>query len=162
MYDRGTESLWSQAKNEAVVGQYTGTKLELINMRLIPFSALEKEHPEALVLSRETGHFRNYDIEPYSGYGLTEDLIFPVSVKDNRFPAKQIMYVVPTEKMSIVFEDARLKNSASTKIDGDNFTATREKDGIVVKRNGKTTPGYYEMWFSWATHHQEDGFVWKM
>lgn len=163
MYDRKTESLWSQARGEAVVGEYTGTGLSRMDMRLIEFGVLEEEHPSAQVLSRDTGFVRSYDIEPYSGYGLSDQLFFPVSVSDARFPTKEIMYVVPYEGVSYAFSDAELEGSAQLSLGDVELVAERESDGgITVTADGKLLPGYYEMWFSWATHHQEDGVVWKI
>ncbi len=162
MYDTKTESLWSQAKNEAVVGEYTGTKLSLIDMKLLEFEKLKELHPDARVLSRDTGFSRSYDIEPYSGYGLTDELYFPVSVSDKRYPAKKIMYVVPFGGNSYAFADDELSDVAELDANGVLLKAERVEDGIEVTADGEPIPGYYEMWFSWAIHHQDDGVVWNI
>ena len=46
---------------------------------------------------------------------------------------------------------------------GENKVTATIIDGEVIVKNasGKILPGYNEMWFSWATQHQKDGFVWK-
>ena len=162
MYDTETESLWSQAKNEAVVGTYAGTKLTVLSMRLLTFAALQEKHPDAAVLSTDTGYDRHYGVDPYTGYGLSENLYFPVSVSDKRFPAKEIFYVVPYGKHSVAFPEKSLSDSSTFTLEDKALTATRNRDGITVTSDGETLPGYYEMWFSWATHHQEDGVVWEI
>ena len=162
MYDTKTESLWSQAKNEAVIGEYAGTKLSLIDMRLLEFSKLKRFHPDARVLSRDTGFVRMYNVEPYSGYGLTDETYFPVSVSDTRFPPKQIMYVVPFEGKSYAFPEADLDDSSEFATDMAVLRAKRLQDGLEVTRDEEVLPGYYEMWFSWATQHQDNGVVWPI
>ncbi len=50
MYDRQTDSLWSQFLGEAVEGPLAGARLELLPSRLTTWAAWEKEYPDTLVL----------------------------------------------------------------------------------------------------------------
>jgi len=68
MYDRQTESLWQQFSGEALVGDYTGDFLTIVPSQLISFDQFREAHPDAPVMSRETGHRRNYGENPYAGY----------------------------------------------------------------------------------------------
>jgi hypothetical protein len=68
MYDRTTESFWQQFSGEALVGDYTGTFLTIVPSQLISFDQFSQAHPNAQVLSRETGYRRNYGENPYAGY----------------------------------------------------------------------------------------------
>lgn len=68
MYDRGTESLWSQIKGEAISGKLTGTKLEVLPSRLTTWGKWLKEYPDTHVLSTDTGHVRDYTKDPYLDY----------------------------------------------------------------------------------------------
>lgn len=68
MYDRTTESFWQQFSGEALVGDYTGTFLTIVSSQLISFDQFRETYPNAYVLSRETGHHRNYGENPYAGY----------------------------------------------------------------------------------------------
>ena len=81
LYDRATESLWSQIKKEAVAGPLTGTRLRLIPATQTTWSAWKKKHPDTLVLSTKTGYLRNYDRDPYAGYEQTSSLMFGVTFK---------------------------------------------------------------------------------
>jgi len=130
MYDRETESLWSQAANKAVVGVLTGTELETLPMKLLEFDKIKRLHPDALVLSPKTGHARNYNVDPYAGYGLVDDVYFPISVSDTRLPPKTIMYVVPLGEQSIAFEDQKLTDAVRKKFDDTELVAIRLPDGI--------------------------------
>jgi hypothetical protein len=68
MFDRQTESWWQQVTGEALVGAYSGTVLDVVPASTIAFSEFKDSHPDGLVLSRETGHNRDYGRSPYGGY----------------------------------------------------------------------------------------------
>lgn len=73
MYDRQHRNLWTQFEGEAVVGErFLGTRLERVPAWLFGFEELTELHPDAQILSRETGHSRDYGRNPYTGYD-TED-----------------------------------------------------------------------------------------
>jgi hypothetical protein len=163
MYDKKTESLWSQSRGEGVVGDYTDIKLDLVHMQLIPFSELKAKYPETKILSEKTGYARDYSLYPYGDYESTDRLYFPVSVQDTRFQAKEIMYVFNLYDKSVAFPADKLGETRVEKaIKGKAVAVERQGGEINVYVDGKILPGYYEMWFSWATHHQKNGIVWKM
>lgn len=87
LYDRETESLWSQILARAVTGPSLGQRLELIRAPVTTFARWRRAHPETTVLSRETGHRRNYDRNPYGDYAFSERLRFPVPA-DARYHPK--------------------------------------------------------------------------
>ncbi|MDQ4106313.1 MAG: DUF3179 domain-containing protein [Actinomycetota bacterium] len=68
MYDRQTESWWQQATGEAIAGEFAGERLETRPAPIVSWDDLRKAHPDAEVLSRETGHSRDYGHNPYTGY----------------------------------------------------------------------------------------------
>jgi len=162
MYDKSTESLWSQSIGTAVVGDRTGEKLSVYPSQVVSFKTLKEKWPHAEVLSTDTGYNRNYAFYPYGDYDNNDNLYFPVSIEDSRFPAKEIMFVVNVYDKSVAFPVKQLSgSSASVDIDGNKVTGAIIGGEIIVKNaTGNMLPGYHEMWFSWATHHQEDGVVW--
>ena len=68
MYDRQTETWWQQATGEAIAGELTGTQLEFYPATIISWEDFKKSYPQGKVLSRETGHLRDYGHNPYIGY----------------------------------------------------------------------------------------------
>jgi cytochrome c biogenesis protein CcdA len=164
MYDKQTESFWSQARAESIVGEYAGTGLDLVYMQLMRFEELKEKYPQARVLSDDTGYKRDYSFYPYGSYDDNEDMLFPVSISDQRFKSKEVMYVVPYKDKSITFPKDNLQDgqSAFLDIDGIKLTASRDGGEIIIRNGGEPITGYYEMWFSWAIHHQEDGVVWEI
>ncbi|MBD8870422.1 DUF3179 domain-containing protein [Nocardioides donggukensis] len=90
MFDRRTESLWPQLTGQASVGALTGTQLDSIPMGSVGWAQFRTEHPDATVLSRDTGFERDYGLNPYVGYDDPDtDPIFPLPGEaDERLPAK--------------------------------------------------------------------------
>lgn len=164
MYDRQTESLWSQAGLEAVVGDYTGTELKVLRMQLIPFSKVKKDYPDSKILSRDTNYEFDYDFYPYRRYNESDELYFPVSVNDMKFKPKELMFVVPYSGLSVAFPYKHLEDGQKKvlQIEDKRLEAFKNDDIVVVTIDGQEQPFYYEMWFSWATQHQEDGIVWDL
>ncbi len=89
MYDRETNSLWPQALGEAVSGQLTGTKLELVAAQMVSWGDWRAEHPGGTVLSRDTGVSRPYGTNPYVGYDKPgSPPSFFTATPDPRLPPK--------------------------------------------------------------------------
>ncbi len=68
MYDRQTQSWWQQATGEAIAGELTGKKLRPVPAQIVSWSDFVTAYPQGMVLSRDTGFRRNYDVPPYLGY----------------------------------------------------------------------------------------------
>ncbi len=68
MWDYQTHSWWQQFSGEALVGRMTGTKLRRIPASIASWRTVREHHPDALVLSRNTGFNRQYGRNPYSHY----------------------------------------------------------------------------------------------
>ncbi|MFQ5995829.1 MAG: DUF3179 domain-containing protein [Acidiferrobacterales bacterium] len=68
MWDRQTESWWQQLTGEGIVGTLAGKKLTLLASTTIAWSDFKAANPGGKVLSRDTGHFRQYGQNPYVGY----------------------------------------------------------------------------------------------
>ena len=92
MYDRQTETWWQQATGEAIVGTYAGRRLDFVPANVLSWRAVKELHPEARVLSRETGHRRPYGRNPYAGYDSRDGPIarfFEFGERDAKLPAME-------------------------------------------------------------------------
>jgi hypothetical protein len=68
MYDRQTESWWQQATGTAIVGELTDSQLEFLPAQIVGFADFVASFPDGDVLSKDTGHARDYGQNPYPGY----------------------------------------------------------------------------------------------
>ncbi len=87
MYDRQTETYWAQATGQAILGELAGEQLTLVPARILAFGDWRAEHPDGLVLSRDTGHERPYGENPYAGYDSSERPFLFAGEPDERLPA---------------------------------------------------------------------------
>ncbi len=68
MYDRQTETWWQQATGEGIIGELTGKQLKFLPAMIVSWEEFKTAHPDGKVLTRETGHARDYGRNPYFGY----------------------------------------------------------------------------------------------
>lgn len=87
MYDRQTETYWAQATGQAIVGELAGEQLTFVPARIVSFGDWRAEHPDGLVLSRQTGHERPYGENPYVGYDSLDRPFLFTGELDERLPA---------------------------------------------------------------------------
>jgi hypothetical protein len=90
MYDRQTESWWQQFTGRAIVGTLAGSTLKRIPASIVAFEDFRKVHPNAKVLSRDTGYTRDYGRNPYAGYDDVDGHPFLFDERvDPRLPAME-------------------------------------------------------------------------
>ncbi len=90
MYDRQSESWWQQFTGRAIVGELAGKELTRVPASIVAFEDFRKVHPRGKVLSRDTGHARDYGANPYAGYDSIDQhpFLFDDPV-DPRLPAME-------------------------------------------------------------------------
>jgi len=91
MYDRFTESYWSQALGMAVTGQLSGYQLDLVPFDVISWGDWKTLHPDTMVLTTDTGYIRSYGTDPYGNYYSEPRIMFPVEYSDDRINPKEII-----------------------------------------------------------------------
>ncbi|MFB5600003.1 MAG: DUF3179 domain-containing protein [Nitrososphaeraceae archaeon] len=97
IYDRKSNSLWSQALAEGIVGEYSGVELERIPFDVAYWKEWKKLYPESKVLSRDTGSVRPYGADPYGDYYTNDLILFPVANDDKRLGLKEIIIGLENE-----------------------------------------------------------------
>ncbi len=85
MYDRRTESWWQQATGRAIAGTYAGARLDMVPMLMLPWNEVKEEHPDAEVLSRDTGYNRSYGRNPYRNYDSSDSPFLYSGPTDDEF-----------------------------------------------------------------------------
>lgn len=90
MYDKRDKGLWSQLGMRAVSGPLAGTALEMLPIRLVTFAAFREAHPGAKIVSRDTGHRRDYARSPYQEYFKDDSLMVPVAGVGDALPRKTL------------------------------------------------------------------------
>jgi len=159
MYDRLTDSLWSQATAEAVVGPLTGEKLKAVRSDVLRFSTVQKEYPNARILSTDTGERRDYSRDPYEGYERDSDTYFPVRKTDTRLHAKDIVYGIVVNETAKAYPLTTLQNAGTLTDDVGGVRNEASYDAgtqAVTFRNAETKAEIiplYGFWFSWVAQY---------
>lgn len=91
MYDRTSETLWSQAMAKGIVGEYSGYDLERVPFDLAYWKDWKQLYPNTLVLSTDTGSTRPYGVDPYGDYYTSSQIFFPIEHRDDRLGPKQLV-----------------------------------------------------------------------
>ena len=110
MYDRQTESWWQQAIGQAIVGDLTGTQLTILPASLVSWDIFRSEHPEGMVLSKDTGFNRSYGVNPYAGYDSagTQPFLFD-GKPDGRLAPKEHVVTVTLGGEDVAYPYSLLK-----------------------------------------------------
>jgi hypothetical protein len=104
MYDRSSNSLWSQALGEGIVGIYAGIKLQKLPFDVAYWKDWKQLYPQSKVLSKDTGSARPYGADPYGDYYTSPDILFPISNKDNRLGLKEIVVGLENEELNKAYK----------------------------------------------------------
>jgi hypothetical protein len=89
LYDRASGSRWSQMLQQSVWGERSGTRAEQIQIIETSWQTWLSMYPDSLMLTRDTGVTRSYNVYPYGNYRTNSDLLFPVAEPDNRLHPKR-------------------------------------------------------------------------
>ncbi len=109
MFDRETESFFSQITATGIRGEHRGRTLDEVNVYWTTWERWLAAFPETQVLSERTGHLRNYSRDPYGsyaplgGYYQEDRTIFPLMHSSNRHHAKTMVVGGRTESGSAYF-----------------------------------------------------------
>jgi len=161
MYDRQTESLWSQLMMKAVSGPLRGEELEPIAQKHTTWRAWKEEHPNTLVLSKNTGHNRNYSRNPYQGYERTRATYFPTSSNDNSYHPKEWVVGIKTERgiKAYPFEELeKASNPLRDTIGGKQVLVhydKRNNTARITDTNGEELPSVMAYWFAWTAFYPD-------
>ena len=126
MYDRETESWWQQATGQAIVGELTETQLTFLPAQIVSVASFAEAHPDADVLSRDTGFNRDYGRNPYLGYDtVDQDPFLFTGEVDGRLPPKERVVTVGDGDDAVAFPYSELRSVGVA-------TASLGGDEIVV------------------------------
>jgi hypothetical protein len=133
MYDRRTESWWQQITAEAVVGELTGSKLEVLPSQILSWREFSRQHRDGEVLSRDTGFGRDYGSNPYTAYDSDPDSqpFLLEGEADRSLPPKERVAAIRSgERSAAVYPFSRLRREApiNDEIEGEPIVVVYDPD----------------------------------
>jgi len=116
LYDRVTNSNWSQLKLQCVNGPMINNEPSLVNVVETNWGTWKKLYPDSQVLSNETGFDRNYEKYPYGDYKTNQDLlIFFATPLNNALPKKERVFAILNGAKSKVYRFSKFGNGSAIK-----------------------------------------------
>lgn len=161
LYDRASGSLWSQLMAQAVTGPRRGTRLQILPLLHTTWREWQQLHPDSLVLSENTGHYRNYDRDPYAGYERSDGIYFPVSRVDPRYHPKEQVHGLELDGQFKAYPVAELSKGGERFDDriGERLLSFRYNPSSQSLRafdqSGREWPLVRSYWFAWYAFHPE-------
>ena len=164
LYDRVTQSLWSQMTAQAITGPLKGEKLMAVALTHTTWPDWKARHPDTLVLSADTAFNRDYSRDPYAGYASSPRIMFPTASASERFRPKEPVLGVELNgarkayafseltkalgnRASGVINDRLGGSAISIRFDREHQTA-QAFDGA-----GRELPAYVAFWFAWSAFY---------
>lgn len=167
MYDRETESLWSQLAIKAVSGPLVGTELKWLAGEQMTWKAWRDRHPKTLVLSTNTEFDRAYVSEgPYAPYHQSPETMFPVPFGRQELPKKTLVLGVIVGKQAKAYP---LTELSKQRIVADQilerairieYNPDIRHAKVTDQQTGDTIPSVQVYWFAWQAFYP-NSHLWK-
>ena len=161
MYDRKTDSLWSQILGESILGEMTGNQLKVLPSDQMRFGEWKKQFPNGKVLTRDTGAVRFYGADPYGDYYTDNSrILFPLDKTDNRLEAKDFILGIVINGRAKAYLPKAIKAIGEVKdiFEGQEINLKYDADLDVVRifnDKGDRINPFPSFWFSWVAAHPE-------
>ncbi len=159
MYDRQSESLWSQVMAMAVAGPASGYELEMLPTELCTWASWKTRHPDTKVMTTDTGFERDYQRDPYADYQATDRLMFPVAAQSEALPAKARVLGVEIggRYKAYPLEVLRKKKLVTEVFAGKKLQIKWDEKARApqLTADGEPWPAINLYWFAWYAFHPQ-------
>ena len=163
LYDRNTESLWSQILGKAVAGEQVGKKLTPIPVSHTTWKDWRQTHPDTLVMSDDTGYARDYRRNPYAGYEQSRATYFAVNneAPDNYHP-KEVVVGVHADGVYKAYPFVELERQGKARF-SDSINGLRyrfewdaeNRSVSISDEAGNPVAAIQGFWFAWFAFHPD-------
>lgn len=155
LYDRQTNSLWSQLLGQAISGPLKGHRLTMLPLTHTTWADWRKAHPATQVLSTNTGSVRPYLRNPYDGYEKTKELMFPVEFRAAGFHPKERVLGIKIDGRSKAYpfvELAKTSGEIADRIGDTTLTIRFDRKAARATAHGadgQQLAAVVAYWFAW-------------
>jgi len=163
LYDRNTESLWSQVMGRSISGKLNGKTLRQLPMAHTTWKDWRQRYPKTRVLTTETGYRRDYSRSPYLGYEHSPRLYFGVSNEaPDRYHPKELVMGLEMDGHFKAYPFVELSKKALSHFN-DNFNDTpitvvwneEARSAYITDAEGNELVTTIAYWFAWYTFHPQ-------
>ncbi len=168
LYDRSDHAMWPQVGLAAASGPLVDRVMNHVtSWQITTFDQWRDEQPQSTVVSFDTGHDRDYTVDPYSMYHGDPMMMFPVSMRDRRLDVWARIIGVKLGDTTRAYGMDMLRASAELAGDPDGIV-TDQIDGQTIRLGVEPNTGTVRLietpqdakvahafWFVWASHHPD-------
>jgi hypothetical protein len=171
MYDRASESLWSQLKFMGISKDFVEEPLTPVAIRRLTWANWKKTFPDGRVLSSETGFDNDYASEwPYGNYANEKETIFPFDINPDRneFGTKERMIGMAEGWAARAWplEKVKAKGQLFDALGARPIQIIYQEDTnevlITDITNGEQVAAVSVYWFAWQAFYPETELVKKL
>lgn len=162
LYDRSTESLWSQIMGEAISGPLKGKDLQPIRTYRITLGAWKNLYPRTLILTTQTGFNRNYQATPYGNYDQENSTYFPVTYSNSTFHKKEWVIGIEINGVYKAYSIKRLsklpQQQLVDEVGGESLMISwddKAENVRITRASGEELLAVQMFWFAWAAFHPD-------
>ena len=161
LYDRETESLWSQIENQAISGPSSGKRLKMLPTQFLTWAQWQAQYPNTLVLTPDTGYRRDYDKKAYAGYEGSTKLYFPVAHESKKLKKKERVLGITLKGQHKAYSLKRLVKigrSFQDTLAGQQIWVKYDKEAGIAQftnASGEEIPSVSLYWFAWYAFHPD-------
>lgn len=152
LYDRETDSNWSQMLLQCVNGENIGDEPEIYNVVETNWATWKEMYPNSEVLNTQTGFERPYGTYPYGAYKTDDDFfLFIPSPLNPALPNKQRVFTIIDDDKAKVYEfsDFSGGNAIIDGFNGKNYLVVGNENIITAFQvNGALTQLEYSFSFN--------------
>ena len=164
LYDRNSESLWSQIMRQAISGDKVGQKLESLPIQHTTWQHWTTQFPNTLVMSDDTGYSRDYARNPYEGYEKSVATYFEVNNKapDIYHPKEEVLGIEVNGEFKaypFVELDKLGESSFEDEFNGDRYRVHWNSESrsarVTALGSNKAPQSIQGFWFAWFAFHPQ-------
>lgn len=165
MYDRQSESLWSQLAMQAISGPAKGSKLKWLASEQMSWYEWTQKYPDGQVLSLDTGFKRHYQGEAYKDYFASNRPMFPVPETRDELKLKSwvLGIIIDGQAKAYAMDDLAKNKHLKDKLGAKQISITydpKSKYAQVKDATGESIPSVQVFWFAWQAFYPQTQ-VWK-
>lgn len=115
LYDHLSDSSWPQLTGQSIDGAFKGSVLPRLPVLWTTWGRAKELYSDAKVLSRSTGHRRNYGKDPYGSYESPDSyynnlsVFYPLTHVDKRLHPKQRMHCLEFDGLAVAINKEDVK-----------------------------------------------------
>ncbi len=159
LYDKKSESLWSQIGMQAITGPRSGERLMPLPVTYTDWKHWRNRYPRTTVLSRHTGFKRRYDINPYAAYARQPQLYFPIRRHDTRLPDKAWVIALSRNGHHKAWHLPHLLQQGTHSENWHGlpirFIVEAGEVRLIDAHDGALLPAVRLYWFAWSAFHPD-------